>query len=205
MPSTYQELKDQILNFINKPDVEQTIDTFIDLTEAQLNRSVRHWRMERRSTATLDSQYSTLPTDFLEPIRLSLTSGDTYSLNLESQQRLAERRMKIVNTSGRPTSYAITDGTIEVVPTPDGDYTLEMVYYSRVDALSSSNTSNWVLEYYPDAYLYGSLMHTAPFLGDDARMATWTTLFQNAIQGINQDSEKTKYGGSGHRMKIRSY
>ena len=55
MPSTYQELKDQILNFINKPDVEQTIDTFIDLTEAQLNRSVRHWRMERRSTATLDN------------------------------------------------------------------------------------------------------------------------------------------------------
>jgi hypothetical protein len=30
-------------------------------------------------------------------------------------------------------------------------------------------------------------------------------LYQNAIDAINQASEKAKFGGSGRRMKIRAY
>ena len=136
MPSTYQELKDQIINFVNKPDIDQTVDTFIDLTEAEMSRRLRHWRMERRSTAILSSQYVPLPSDFIEPVRLSITSGDTYVLEAESQAQLIDRRAKAGNTTGLPRYYAIIDGTIEVFPTPDSDYTLEMVYVSKVQALT---------------------------------------------------------------------
>jgi len=30
-------------------------------------------------------------------------------------------------------------------------------------------------------------------------------LYEKAIDGINADSDKAKFGGSGHRIKIRSY
>lgn len=205
MPSTYQELKDQIINFVNKPDIDQTVDTFIDLTEAEMSRRLRHWRMERRSTATLSSQYVPLPSDFIEPVRLSITSGDTYVLEAESQAQLIDRRAEAANTTGLPRYYAIIDGTIEVFPTPDSDYTLEMVYVSKVQALTSSNTSNWVLEYFPDAYLYGSLMHTAPFLEEDQRLTVWSSLFEKAVESINQENANAKFGGAGLRVKIRSY
>ena len=99
----------------------------------------------------------------------------------------------------------MTDGSIEVFPTPDSTYTLEMVYYSKIVPLTDANTSNWLLEYFPDAYLYGALMHSAPFLGEDNRLAIWSTLYGNAISAINTDSDKAKFGGSGHRMKIRSF
>ena len=205
MPSTYQELKDQIINFVNKPDIDQTVDTFIDLTEAEMSRRLRHWRMERRSTAILNSQYVPLPSDFIEPVRLSITSGDTYVLEAESQAQLIDRRAEAANTTGLPRYYAIIDGTIEVFPTPDSDYTLEMVYVSKVQALTSSNTTNWVLDYFPDAYLYGSLMHTAPFLEEDQRLTVWSSLFEKAVESINQENANAKFGGAGLRVKIRSY
>ena len=203
--TTYAELQTVIADFLDRDDQTERIKTFIQLSEAEMSRKLRHWRMERRVNAVLDTQYTALPNDFFEPIRLSITSNDTYTLELTNLNELSNQRMRNLNTTGRPKLYAITDGTIEVWPAPDADYTVEMIYYSDIDALTTSNTSNWVLQYYPDAYLYGALIHSAPFLGEDARMTTWAALFQNAIDGINRDSEKSKYGGSGHRLKIRSY
>ena len=62
-----------------------------------------------------------------------------------------------------------------------------------------------MLEYFPDAYLYGSLIHSAPYLKDDARLQVWAALYQSAIDAINMSGEKAKFGGSGRRMKIRAY
>ncbi len=90
-------------------------------------------------------------------------------------------------------------------PTRDGTYTTERYYYKRISALSDSNTSNWLLEYFPDAYLYGSLVHSAPYLKDDARLQLWAALYEQAIASINRESEATKFGGSGRRMKIKAY
>ena len=203
--TTYAELQDAIGSWLNRDDLVPTIPIFIDAAEAEMSRTVRHWRMEKRSTADLTTQYSALPSDFYEPIRLSLTSGTTYRLELAGQAEMMDLRQRGDNVTRRPRYYAMTDGSIEVFPTPDSTYTLEMVYYSKIVPLSADNASNWLLEYFPDAYLYGALMHSAPFLGEDNRLAVWSTLYGNAINAINADSDKAKFGGSGHRMKIRSF
>jgi hypothetical protein len=205
MPSTYAELKDQVRNFINKPDIDQTIDTFIDLAEADIARKVRHWKMEKRATVQLDDQYSRVPTDWLESIRFYLSGGDTYELELASRAELLNRRMNSVNTSGRPKYYTMSDGAFEIYPTPDAAYTAELLYFSQNTALSDENTSNWLLSDYPDVYLYGTLAHTAPFLGEDQRLPIWAQLYQSALDGVNMASEKARYSGSGLRMNIRSY
>jgi len=203
--TTYAELQTAIANFLDRSDLTSIIPTFIDLCEADMSRKIRHWRMEQRSTAELDTQYSALPADFLEPIRLSITGGSTYTLEMESQAQMSNRRMQNLDTGGRPRFYAMTDGKIEVYPSPDATYELEMVYHAKIPALADDATSNWVLSYHPDAYLYGALIHSAPYLVEDARTQIWSALYQSAVDGINIDNEKAKFGGSGHRMKIRSY
>lgn len=80
-----------------------------------------------------------------------------------------------------------------------------MLYYQKIDELGSVNTSNWVLNNFPDAYLYGSLVHSSPYLAEDNRIQTWAALYQKAINDINLESERSKTSGSGRRMKIRSY
>lgn len=202
--TTYAELKAAIADFLNRDDLDAAIDTFIDLAEADMNRAIRHWRMEGRSTAEIDTQYSALPADFMEAIRFYITSGFTHPLEPISQAELLSRKREDLNTSGEPRFYAITGGEIEVYPAPDGTYEAELYYYKRIDALSDSTTTNWLLTYYPDAYLYGALVHSAPYLKDDARIQVWVGLFQNAIASINAESDKTKFGGKGLRIKVRN-
>jgi hypothetical protein len=203
--TTYTELQSAITDFLNRDDLSSVAPTFISLAETDIQRRVRHWRMEKRSTAELDTQYSAIPADFVEVIRMYITSGDTRLLELISQGELLDRKRKNMNTSGAPSYYAITAGEIEVFPVPDGTYDLELYYISRIPSLSDSNASNWLLEEYQDAYLYGSLVHSAPYLKDDARTQMWSALYQSSVDAINAESERSKFGGSGRRMKIRSY
>lgn len=203
--TTFAKLTAAVADFLDRDDLTSSIPTFIQLAETDLNRNARHWRAEKRSTATIDTQYSAVPDDFVEAIRFYITSNDTRPLELISQSELLSRKANTLNTSGEPGYYAITAGEFEVYPVPDGSYTAELYYYSRLAALSESNTSNWMLTYFPDAYLYGALVHSAPYLGEDARLAVWQTLYGNAVSGILADNEQAKFGGSGRRMKIRSY
>ena len=201
--TTYAELKSAIADFLNRDDVSSVVDTWIDAAEADMSRAVRHWRMEGRSTAEIDTQYSAIPADFVEAIRFHITSGNTQPLDLISQAELISRKREDLGTSGMPRFYAITAGEIEVYPAPDGTYSAELYYYKRISALSDSNTTNWLLTYHPDAYLYGALVHSAGYLKDDARIQIWLGLYQNAIAAINAESDKTKFGGTGLRLKVR--
>lgn len=203
--TTYTELKSAVADWLLRDDLTAVLPSFISLAEAGLNRQARHWRMEKRSTATLDSQYSALPADFLQPIRLSLTSGTTFELELASQADIVDMRSLAANSTGRPRYYALTAGEIEVFPTPGDNYTLELAYVARVPALSDSNADNWLLTYYPDAYLYGTLLQAAPYLKDDERVGLWKSMYDGAVAGIIADGERAKFGGSGLRVKIRSY
>ena len=74
--STYAELQTAIADFLIRDDLTSVIPTFITMAEAQLNRDVRHWKMEQRSTAELDDQYLTLPTDWIETVRVTVNDTD---------------------------------------------------------------------------------------------------------------------------------
>ena len=60
-----------------------------------------------------------------------------------------------------------------IAPTPDDDYTYEVLYYERLQPLDSSNQSNWFTQYAPQALLYGSLLQAMPFLKNDERIPMW--------------------------------
>lgn len=203
--STYTELKTSIASWLNRDDLTSVIPDFISLAEAGINRDLRHYKMIERADATLDSRYVQLPTDWMETVRFSITSGNTYRLELVSRDDMLEYRQKTANTSGRPKFYANIGDTIEVFPTPDADYTMQLQYYSKTPALSDSNASNWLLLDAPDVYLYGTLIQSAPYLQDDARTQTWAALYAAALQSLQKASDDTRFAGSGLRMRVTSY
>jgi hypothetical protein len=203
--TTYTELKSTIADFLNRDDLTAVIPTFISLAEAQMEREVRHYKMQKRSEGQIDTRYSQLPADFLEPVRFHLDDGYSTRLELLSLDDMLQYRMESADAQGKPRYYAMSGEAIEVFPTPDTTYSGELLYYAELEPLSDSNASNWLLEMSPDAYLYGALMQSAPYLKDDARMAVWSMLYSGAVAGTNLQSDKAKSGGSGLRLKIRSY
>ena len=58
--------------------------------------------------------------------------------------QINEARYGDSNTTGQPTNFAIFGTEMELWPTPDAAYTIEMVYTTYITALTSSNTTNWL-------------------------------------------------------------
>ena len=203
--TNYTELKSTIADWLNRDDLTSVIPTFISLAEHQMERSVRHYKMIVRKAALLDTQYTNLPNDWLETIRVHLTSGDTHRLELVSLDDMVELREKSGNTAGRPRYYAHIGDTIEVYPTPDSSYDIELMYYQKIFTLSTGNTSNWLLDRAPDAYLYGALLAASPYLSEDERIEVWGGLYSSAIQALNNTSDASRDSGSGLKMRFVSH
>lgn len=203
--TNYTELQTAIADFLNRDDLTARIPTFIDMAESSLNRDLRHWRNENRAIAPVNSRYTALPSDFVEPIRMEL-AGDKTRVQLMSHFEMQQEREATNDRSGKPRNYNITQGEIELFPTPDGTYNLEMYYYGKIPSLATAvGGVNAVLTHFPDVYLYGSLIHSAPYLGDDQRTQLWGTLYKQVVDDINMNSERAKQGAVGRRIKFRSY
>lgn len=197
----YSELKTSIADFLNRQDLTSVIPTFVTLTEADLNRMVRHRSQLTRATATLDTQFTSLPSDFLEAKNIQLNSTPVISLEYVTPEYADELRAKY--QTGEPVWYTIIGDTIEVVPVPQVEYTIELVYYKQIPALSVSNTSNWLLANHPDIYLFGSLLKAAPYLKDDERINTWGSLYKQALGDLQFFSDKSETSGSSLKMRAK--
>lgn len=203
--TTYSNLQTTIADFLNRDDLTAAIPTFIQLGEAQMNRDIRHWEMEARVSGqqSQGDKHMQLPSDWIETIRLHLTGSGTDPVELASLAAIAEKRAAVDDLAGRPRFYAHVRGEFELFPTPDEDTDFELLYYAKIPALSASNTTNWLLEYAPDIYLYASLAHSAPYLAEDARIAVWAQMYSAAVSQLNAQSERVKNSGSGIRLNIR--
>mgnify|MGYP003625368272 FL=1 len=203
--STYTELKASIANFLNRDDLTATIPDFISLAESSINNEIRHWRMETRAETTLDGQFTGIPTDWLSTIRFHLTGNGTSSLEFMSLATIQNSRAARNDSAGTPTNYSLNSGQFELMPTPDGEQSAILMYYAKIPTLSDSNETNWLLTNYPDIYLYGALLHSAPYLKEDERASTWAALYSAAVVRVNNASSRSTASGSGLRLKIGSY
>ena len=193
--TTYTELKTSVADWLNRSDLTAAIPDFISLAEAQIERTLRTRQMIVRANASFDAQYGAVPADFLETKSLKLTSTNPESpLSFLSIDAL-DAEMTKYTASGRPKFFGIVGGQFRLVPTPDANYTTELTYYAKLTKLSSSVASNWLLASSPDIYLYGSLLQAAPYLQDDARIQTWATLYERALNDLQTADDRGASSG----------
>jgi hypothetical protein len=75
-----------------------------------------------------------------------------------------------------------------VAPTPDSNYSFEVLYYERVQPLDSTNQTNWFTIYAPQALLYGSLLQAMPFLKNDERLPMWQAQYQAIMNTLKTEN-----------------
>lgn len=202
---SFANLKLSIADWLNRDDLTAVIPDFIKLAETQLNREIRHYKMHNKATANIETQYSATPTDWLQSVRFHLNDTSKTLLKQTSAEEIAKLRDDADDSKGRPQYYAHVGDLIEVFPTPDQNYEGELLYYQKLETLSNTNTSNWLLQMSPDAYLYGSLLQASPYLQADERMAVWGATYQGIINSINGESDNTRHSASNLQLRIRSY
>ena len=175
----------------NDTTISARFPDYITLFEAKMNRTLMHPKMEVRSTTDVDTtsdepEFISLPSDFqsMRRVRLSGVTGKP-RLSFMSQTQLDDYRYSTDNVTDQPVYFTITGDEMELAPTPNEDYEIEMVYRANIPALTSSNTTNWLLTLAPDLYLYGALLESAPAIKEDGRIAVWSSAVATCLEQLN--------------------
>lgn len=202
---TYSNLKTELANWLRRSNItaaSDIIDTGIDLFEAYARRDLQAEDMLLETTLTTVSGFSdvTLPAGFRQVDTLRTSTG----LVLTQKTRDALARAWGAATGG-PVEYALGPTpaggkhTLRLGPTPDGDYTLYLTYNAKLVGLSSATgeTTNWLLAYAPDLYLYGSLYHLLNYIRDDANKALIGPDVAAIVAQVQADQQRLKQSGAG--------
>jgi hypothetical protein len=184
------------------------IPTFIQLFEATMNRNLFSRQMETRSQAqtnpavTPEPEFVALPADFqtMRRIRLSSETGKP-RLDFLSGTQMDEMRTSRANVSGCPRYFSIFGNEIELFPTPAAITTLEMIYRQNLPSLNV-NSTNWLLALAPDAYLFGVLLQSAPYIKQDARIQVWAAAVQSALADLNSLGSNSAFNAGPMQVRV---
>ena len=180
------------------------LTTYTEL-KAQIERTLRTRQMIVRANASFDSEYGAVPADFLETKSLKLTSTNPLTpLSFLSIDDMDAARSHYT-ASGRPRFFSVVGGQFRISPTPDATYTAELTYFAKLAKLSSTVASNWLLTSSPDIYLYGSLLQAAPYLQDDARIQTWATLYERALNDLRTADDRGATSGGALLTRAKTF
>lgn len=189
---TYDSLTSTVLQYLERRDaaVVEAIPTFITLCEFEIAQYIKTLgQME-----VVDSTMNIGNPVIAKPARWRKTVSMTLS-NSGSKQPVLLRKLEYLNAyaqdvtaTGIPLYYADYDFEHWIVaPTPNQAYSFEALCYTRLQPLSSAYQTNWLTQNAPNAMLFGTLKQTAPFLKNDARLALWKQMFDEALAALKTE------------------
>lgn len=191
--TNYTSFVTVVENYLARTDLSAQIPDFINLAQQRMTRDLRTRPMLKVATTTANNQDGTveLPTDFLEMRELHFQGNPEIVLEYQSPDLFF--RNLLTDTGGTPRFYTLISNELQFAPMPDGDLTLQMLYYAQPTFISSTTASNLYLANYPDALLYATLAEAEPYLMNDARIQTWATMYDRAITNIMRNDDGSKY------------
>ena len=186
----YASLQSELQSWLwNRSDVVARIPTFIQLAEAQMNRRLASRLKIARIDVTIAGETLPVPADFAGAVSVALETDPISELAFVTPDGLALRSNGVSNPSGNPDSYSVVGSALQFFPIPSAPVAAKLIYRQRIPALSNTNPANWVLSFHPDAYLYGALMQSAPWLRNDDRLPMWQQAFAQILSDIQDNSD----------------
>jgi len=198
----YANLKEAVSEWLGRAGdtaLANRADEFIALFESEFvgNPDMRTFEMQRVDTCNIDDTAPiALPADYLEMIRLRVldASGNPqYSLEYVTPDQA--NNLDIGPKGGTCHYYTVLAGQIMFAPmtgTPVGDK-LELAFYGFTP-LSDLAPTNWLLDKYPNLYLYGSLMQAAAYIDDKETVGFWSNGLAQSLNNLTQSDRRRKLG-----------
>lgn len=204
--ANYSDLKTSVAAWIERDDLTNVIPDFITAAEQMVNYggedfpALRCTDMQGSATIALTNGAGAAPADFLAATAVSTSGVGGASLELVAEDWAKNAYPN--PSSGYAAFYTIVGSTITTYPYHTGS--LNLTYYKMVPALSDAAPTNWLLTKAPMIYLYGALLQTAPFTGDDGRIATWGKLYTQAVRGLAHSDAVKRLSGATTRVRFKA-
>ena len=196
---TYAELKQKIIDYTEVSSnvfTDTILNGFINDAEYRILREVDSDNNRRYATANLiaSTRFIDVPTDLLIVRSAQIVDSDLADGSTDQNRDFLQFRdtsfMSEFNptaTTGVPKYYSNWDETrIVVAPTPDQTYTIQLNYILKPTGLSSTNTTTYLSNEFPNGLLYACLVEAYGFLkGPVDMLQLYDKKYIEAVKGFS--------------------
>ena len=193
--ATYGELQTAVASWLAKSNLTAVIPDFISLAATRIyygssdpgmrSDPVRIPEMMSRETPTLSSGTFSLPTRYIETIRMRIADGNTYgTLDYVSPTAFEEYE----DRSDYASVYTILNGQVQFRGTTG---TIIHDYYARFADFSEPYDTNVLLTTFPGLWLWGAVLEGELYNRDDAGAARAFRLYSAASSAANRTMNRS--------------
>jgi hypothetical protein len=208
---TYDTLTTTVEQYLERSDaaVVNQIPTFIMLAEFEIAQEIKTLGQLQVAQFSLGPQtigggtpnIVAKPARWRKTVSMNVTnpyfptsSGGTVSSTTPVLLRKYEYIQQYLNQNSTLTGtpqffadYSWDYWFVAPIP-PTVAYPMEVLYYERIDPLSSVSQTNWLTINAPNALLYGTLLQAVMFLKDDQRVI-FQQKYTEAIQALKTEDQ----------------
>lgn len=187
---TYDSLVEDVITYSERDDASfvNQIPRLIMLTEQSIAAQIKTLMQLNVVNTTLNVNDPVIE----KPARWR----KTVSMKINGQPVL-NRSMDYVtqfqteSDNGQPLYYGDYDyDHWALAPIPDDDYSLQIIYYSRIQPLDVTNQENLLTREAPQALLYGTLLQAQGFIKNTDKLAMWKGYYDEAIGALKGEDQR---------------
>jgi hypothetical protein len=150
--------------------------------------------METTVASTIAAGVIAVPSGYIEMKEFYISSTTPYMSLQRKTVNWIYDQYPVRASQGKPQFFAREGSNFIFGPYADTTYTLTLLYYARLPALSSAVST--LFTNYPGLYLFAALAETAPFLKDDKRVPLWEAKYQALKQRAQDEDDDEDHSGS---------
>jgi hypothetical protein len=189
---TYDNLVADVINYMERDDAQfvAQIPTLIGLAESAIAAELKTLLQLIVVETTLLAAQDILekPTRWRKTISMKINGKPVL---LRSQDYVAQYQSE--SDPGQPKYYAEYDyNNWAIAPVPDASYPVEIIYYSLVQPLDSTNQTNLFTQQCPQAMLFGTLLQAQGYLKAIDKLPIWKTYYTDSLAALKKEDNSRR-------------
>jgi hypothetical protein len=189
---TYDNLVSDVQKYMERDDVGfvEQIPSLIGLAEsaiaAELKTLLQLTVVE--TTLAVNQVILNKPARWRKTVSMKLNGAP---ILLRSQDYVAQYQSE--STAGVPKYYAEYDyNNFAIAPAPAANSDVEIIYYSEIQPLDSSNQTNLFTRECPQAMLFGTLLQAQGYLKALDKLPVWKSYYTDSLAALKKEDNSRR-------------
>ena len=189
---TYDNLVLDVQQYMERDDADfvAMIPTLIGLAESAIAAELKSLlQLIVVETTLLEGETVLLkPTRWRKTVSMKVNGAPVV---MRSQDYIAQYLSE--SSPAQPKFYAEYDyNNWNFAPVPDQDYPVEIIYYSLVQPLDSTNQTNLFTQIAPQAMLFGTLLQAQGYLKALDKLPVWKSYYTECIAALKKEDNSRR-------------
>jgi hypothetical protein len=183
----YDNLVQDVINYMERDDDQfvAQIPSLIGLAESAIAAELKTYLQLTVVETTLSATQVVLqkPARWRKTVSMKVNGAPVL---MRSQDYVAMYQSE--SSAGKPLYYAEYDyNNWAFAPTPDTDYPVEIIYYSEIQPLDTTNQQNLFTRECPQAMLFGTLLQAQGYLKALDKLPVWKQYYDDSLAALKKE------------------